>query len=388
MRRLAVILVLALTLAGCGSGAVVFAPTPPPPDLSPLPYRHPGGAFTAVIPRDWSVYEQNTTTLASAAFSPPGAAAPLARFAVVNTGQLVDSGLLAAAINRYQTELRPGAARYQEVSRSAMGDGSWRLVGLLHTPSGQTQPLNTFIEADGALIAVIETRLPDDPALLARLQTLINTFAIIPEAPLQPADISTLAYAAGGGLDFASVTTWTADDGTFYITGEIANTSGLLLADVPVRAVLRDTNSVFIAEAADSVLGHGLPPGGFAPFSLHFASRPPAAASYTLTLGGDGWQPASRAIIGSEALDWLDESSLDAEGRLVVSGSVTNTGSTPVNRVRAVVTVFDAAQTVIAAGYADLTERLLPGENTAFTISIPHLGGTPANYIVSMQGLP
>jgi hypothetical protein len=150
MRRLAVILVLALTLAGCGSGAVVFAPTPLPPDLSPLPYRHPGGAFTAVIPRDWSVYEQNTTTLASAAFSPPGAAAPLARFAVVNTGQLVDSGLLAAAINRYQTELRPGAARYQEVSRSAMGDGSWRLVGLLHTPSGQTQPLNTFIEADGA----------------------------------------------------------------------------------------------------------------------------------------------------------------------------------------------------------------------------------------------
>src|SRR5262245_46398972 len=121
---------LMLILAGCSGGAVVFAPTQPPPDLSPLLYTHPGGAFTVSLPRNWSVYEQNTTILASAAFAEPGSNESLIRFAVVNLGRPLDSTLLADLLDRYQTVIRPDADHYTEVDRQAMGDGSWRLSGL------------------------------------------------------------------------------------------------------------------------------------------------------------------------------------------------------------------------------------------------------------------
>jgi len=50
--------------AACQNNAVVFAPTPAPEDLSPLRYEHPGGAFTVDVPREWSVFTQNTAQLA------------------------------------------------------------------------------------------------------------------------------------------------------------------------------------------------------------------------------------------------------------------------------------------------------------------------------------
>ena len=78
MRRLLILLTLFLT--GCGSGAVVFAPTPPPPDLSPLRYEHPSGAFSVVVPRNWPVFTQHATTLAAASFSPPDSGDPLLRY--------------------------------------------------------------------------------------------------------------------------------------------------------------------------------------------------------------------------------------------------------------------------------------------------------------------
>jgi len=128
-----------MLLAGCSGGAVVFAPTPLPPDFSPLLYTHPSGAFTVALPRNWSVYEQYTTVLAAAAFSAPGANEPALRFAVINTGQPVSSSFLGDFLDRYQKQIRPDAVDYAEVSRQAMGDGSWRLTGLRHTAGGKTQ---------------------------------------------------------------------------------------------------------------------------------------------------------------------------------------------------------------------------------------------------------
>ncbi len=78
-----------LALAGCGADAVVFAPTPAPEDLTPIRYDHPSGAFSVSVPRHWSLYEQNTTTLATAAFAAPGADEPAILFAVINLGRTV-----------------------------------------------------------------------------------------------------------------------------------------------------------------------------------------------------------------------------------------------------------------------------------------------------------
>ena len=103
------LLILILVLSGCSGGAVVFAPTPAPPDQSPLQYDHPSGAFSLVVPRQWAIYEQNTTTLATAAFSAPGSNQPALLAAVINLGHEVGAdefGALLSPILRKQ--LKPG----------------------------------------------------------------------------------------------------------------------------------------------------------------------------------------------------------------------------------------------------------------------------------------
>ncbi len=377
-------------LAGCAGGAVVFAPTPPPPDVSPLRYAHPSGAFTVDVPRNWSRYEQHTTALAAAAFAPPGAHEPALRLAVVNLGRSITSRDLAGLLDQYQTQIRPDADRYTEISRQAMGDGSWRLAGVQRGPGGVTRTLNTFIEARDSLLAALEVMLPAEAARLAELQAIINSFALAEVGSLQPAEPSALAAASTAALDLLHVSAWTTATGVFFITGEVANYSFAPAAPVPVRATLLTADDLPLAEAADLTMGYSIAPGGFAPFSLRFGQGQPAlAASYRLTLGGADWQPeAAQPALEAEALSWSDESVQEADGRLRITGSVTNAGGARARDLRAVVTVFNAARDVIAAGYGDITPALSPGESVRFQIIVPEMGGEPASYILNVQALP
>src|SRR5437868_4243891 len=105
-KKFAALICLCLIFAGCSGGAVVFAPTPAPLDQSPIRYDHPSGAFSVVLPRQWPVYEQNTTTLATAAFSLPDTQQPALLFAVINVGHTLTSTEFGADINLYQKTVR------------------------------------------------------------------------------------------------------------------------------------------------------------------------------------------------------------------------------------------------------------------------------------------
>lgn len=384
------VVLLALALAGCSGGAVVFAPTPVPPDTSPFPYMHPSGAFTVRVPRSWAVQEQNTIQLAAASFSAPGTDEPALRFAVINTGLPVDAALLGEVITDYQTQVRADVRQYKEVLRQAMGDGSWRMSGLRQTVGGETQSLNTFIQRSGTYIGVAEVILPADPALLASYQTVVNTFTMGESQSLQPAESSALADVWGNPLEILNLSTWTTPAGVFFITGEVVNRSAAWALDVPVRAVLETAEGLPVAEAVDVVMGYGLPPGGFAPFSLRFGQGQPAMSiGYRLSLGGDGWTTTPQAVLyGTDELTWDDQSTFEAGGVLVISGSAVNISAQTIRAPRAVATVFDAAGRVIAAGFSDFSPELAPGASAAFRIAIPDLGAAPANYILNIQGLP
>jgi hypothetical protein len=388
MSRLSILL-LVLILSACSGGAVVFAPTPPPPDLSPLLYNHPSGVFSVSVPRNWSVFAQNTTVLAAAAFAAPGADEPALRFAVVNLGKRLDSGELGDLMNQYQTQIRPDAPRYNETGRQAMGDGSWRLTGLRHAEGGLTRPVNTFIQQSGNLLGVIDVLVPDSAAGQSELQAIVNTFSIHNDAPLQTSEASALASVTANSLEIVHVSTWSTGSGVFFITGEVGNYGSTWAENVPVRAVLNTADGLPVAEATDIVMGYGIPPGGFAPFSLRFGQGQSAiTAGYELSLGGADWNPGeTQTIYGQEALKWSDDSTVESDGRLLINGTVTNDGEDMVRNVRAVVTVFDAAGNVIAAGFSDVTPGLNAGASADFNIAVPEIGGTPVNYIVSVQGL-
>ena len=386
------LLILAIViLTGCSSGAVVFAPTPAPPDLSPMSYDHPSGVFSVMLPRNWAVYAQNTVTLAAAAFSAPDDSEPPVSIAVVNLGLDVDSAALADFINEYQTQVRPDIERYTEQDRQAMGDGSWRLTGLRTITGGGTQQVNTFIERDGSFVGVVEVVMPEDDSQTQTLQAVINTFSINPEASLQESSLSALSSVTRSTLEILHVSAWTTPAGVFFITGEVANYGDTLLTDIPVQAVLLTDNDLAVVEAVDMVMGYGLLPGGFAPFSLRFGQGQPALTkTYELTLGNEAWQSNVDAVIlGPDDLTWTDESSYTEEGYLLITGEVTNIGTSTVRNLRAVVTVFDEAQNVIAAGFTDLTApQLAPDESAVFQIPVPELGGEAAQYIVNIQAKP
>jgi hypothetical protein len=382
-----IVFFLAVTLPACSGGAVVFAPTEAPPDLSPVVYTHPSGAFTLTVPRPWAIHEQNTTTLASAAFSRPGEDEPALLVAVVApAGVDADPQAFSNLIQQYQTQVRADVERYSEQDRQAMGDGSWRVTGLRRTAAGETEQVNTFIQRAGPLFAIMDVIVPD-ASRQAEIQSVVNTFALHPDAPLQPSPLTTLNSASGTTLAALHVATWATAGGVFFVTGEVANYGAAPVAGLPVQVTLRTADGLNVAEAADVVMGHGIPPGGFAPFSLRFGQGQPAMSRHFDLRLGAGWQPVAVALAGAEVLSWTDDSVFE-EGRLTISGTVTNIGGQTVREPRAVATVFDVAQTVIAAGYAPAdAASLAPGETARYVVGIPEIGGQPANYIVYVQGL-
>ncbi len=382
MRPFACFLLL-LILSACGGGTVMFAPTPAPPDQSPVIYAHPSGAFTAAIPQQWARYEQNTTTLAAAAFSAPHDDQPAVLLAVVNVGREVSDDEFAQIINLYQTQVRADVGEYVEQSREPMGDGSWRLTGLRRTAGGGTQPLNTFIQRAGSLIGVIEIVV--SPTHMRALEQIANSFALNATADLDPAELSALAFAKEGDLALLHVAAWTTPEGVFFITGEVANYGANTRAGLAIEATLLNADGQQIDGAVDRVMGHGVTAGGFAPFSLRFGGgQPAAAASYTLTLNSG--EPTD-TVIGADGLTWTDDSEFDALNRLLINGEVRNTTNAPIREVRAVVTVFDAAQDVIGAAFVEVSPVLAAGDSAEFTITLPELGGSAQNYILSVQGV-
>lgn len=384
------LILVAIMLAGCSSGAVVFAPTPLPPDFSPARYSHPSGAFSIEVPRNWPVYAQNTTTLATAAFAAPGSIEPEIMIAVVRLRESLDSSGFSELLNLYQSQIRPDVRYYTEQNRQAMGDGSWRMTGIRQTAGSTAEQINTFIQQSHDLLGIIDVIIPNTVEL-NDLQTIINTFQLHPESGLQAAELSSLVSATSTSLDILHVFAWTTPTGIFFITGEIANNGSEVVTGIPVRALLITENGLPTAEAVDTPMGHGLTPGEFAPFSLRFGQGQPALTTrFEIDLGSADWENAPETIIyGTNEMQWTDESTFDTSGRLIISGSVTNISPHTIRSPRAVVTVFDNAQHVIAAGFGDLSAaQLAPYESADFQIIVPEMGGEPAQYIINVQGLP
>jgi len=390
--QVVVILVsLIIFITGCTGGAVRFAPTPLPPELNPTTYQHPSAAFTLVLPPNWSTFSQNLTTLASTSFSAPNTDTPTIRVAVVNLGDDIQANDMGELLLQYQTQIRPDVDRYTEQDRESFGDGSWRLTGLRTLAGGNTQQVNTFIDRAGSLLAVIEVTLPNDTALRADIQRIINTFEVNAAANLPPADLSALSVSADSPLEVINVSTWVTSDGVLYVTGEVTNHSAEPVSRIPVRAIQIDAEGNGIAEAVDTVMGYTLHPETFLPFSLRFGQgQVEGAVKYGVLVGEDDWNPESvLTILNEDEFDWTDDSNFNEAGQLFITGNITNTSLETAKDTKIIVTVFNDQQEVIASAFHDVQPAILSaGATTDYTLLVPDVGGTPATYILTVQALP
>lgn len=372
---------LMLLLTACQEGAVIFEPTPLPPDLSPLQYQHPSGAFSVRIPRDWALYEQNVPGLVGVSFTPPGASAPAITIGVIKLNTPIE---ILSLINQYQTTIRPDAGNYDEQDRQAMGDGSWRLVGVRRPPGGGVQDVNTFFQRDEDTVAVMEIRLSGDATRLNQLEVAANTLIVNNQNTLTPTGINDLAFISPADVRVMNINAWSTLQNVYYVTGEIANFSPQALTNILVNVSLLDDEGAEMVGAADRTMGYVLQPGGYMPFSLRFgAGKPPEANRFSVNIGTG---EALNRPVDDTSITWFDNSTITAEGHLLITGTATNNGTQTLYDPLAVVTVFDNAGRVVAAGFTPIVEGAFPaGDNADFSLRIQELGGSPTNYIVSLQ---
>ena len=390
MKHFFVIMSLLILSACSGGGAVVFAPTALPPEVAPNEYSHPSGAFSLLLPRTWSLFEQTTSLFASSTFAPPNSDLPLVQIATINLGREIAGDELGDVMNQYQSQIRADITRYTEQSRQAMGDGSWRITGLRQSPAGETQQINTFIQANGSLLSVLEITLPLDATLQSQIQTIINTFSLADTADLPVSELTVLANVSQSQIQIVNLSTWTTANGIFYVTGEVSNSGDLAIADLPVRAQLQTQGGESVADAVDVVMGYAIESGGFAPFSIRFGQGQPSNATrYTVSLGSEDYTQQTATVVGFPILQWTDETQTTQEGAIFVTGTVTNTGEDGVLSPRAIVTLFDEGGRVIGAAFADADmTSIAEGETANFNVLISELGDVPANYVVNVQALP
>lgn len=384
------LLCLVVWLGGCAGGAVVFAPTPLPPDVSPSTYTHRSGAFSLIVPRNWSVYEDPQETIAAASFSPPDSTIPLVRVALVNTGETITLDTFGQLLLQYQTQIRPDLRTYKEQDRQAMPDGSWRVSGIREGVGGVPTTLNTFIQRSGTVFVVIEAILSANPAQQGDVQTFLNTLAVYNDTSLPVAPLAALSGVSFNHLEITNVSTWSTREGVFYITGEVVNRGVRPLISVPIRATLHAEDRSVLAGAEDKLMGHGILPNSFMPFSLRFGQgQPPASVAYDLVLGSADWQNDDTLdVVGEGVLVAEFTTSLGGDGQLFITGHVTNNGSQPLREVMAVATLFGENGRVIGAGFAPINQAELGAiERAEFVILLTDRAGTFENIIVTAQGL-
>jgi hypothetical protein len=388
MKSLLLALISLAILAGCSGDSVVFAPTSLPPDTSPLTYTHPSGGFSVTLPRTWAVYTQNYNATISADFTPPGETTPALSITVARLDAPIETNDL---INRYQSEIRADARRYTEQERQLMGDGSWRLTGISRTLGGQTQALNTFIQREGDVIAILEARLPRSNEQINTLQAAINTFQFNSSQITEAVRLEALSNRSSADIRVMNIHAWTTSLGIYFVTGEVANFSDAIVQDIPVRVALQHPDGSILADAVDDVMGYALRPGEFAPFSLRFGEgKPPEALRYTVNIGNTSWAPnisPERPLTTSDDLNWSDQWYLSEEGHFIVEGSVTNISDNTISEPKVIITLFDANQNVIAAAFNPLdVNTLQPGASVDYFLRIQEFGSQPTDYITTVQG--
>src|SRR5579871_3517035 len=373
---------LLLALAACDTSPVVVVATPVPQDATFRTYRHPSGAFTLRLPPDWSVRDVSQNAAIRVEFSPPdNTGLPLTVY-MINTGNVLDAPNLLDAINKYQAAINGDSKVYSEVSRTAQGDGSWRLSGVRQTAIGP-RSLNTFLQADKTFLSAIEVDVTGaSDQRLQMLKAIVNTFRVDPTVVIGASSIQAQAdvgvNTSSGVLVFGGLFAWTNQQGVFIINGQVTNNSGGPLEAIRITAILYDAQSNALVEQANVVPLEILDDQESAPFSIQFRSgKPSQAVRYELQAAGRNAEYALKTHLGADSfILGNDKATYTTGGYLSVGGDVVNKTKGPAHFVKATVTMFDDQQRVVATDSVFLAKPdLLPGESAHFDLTFFEIGG-------------
>jgi len=353
-------------------------------------YEHPTGVFELSLPSDWVVNDISSEFAVEVEYSPPGLGEPLLGIYVVSLealnpgGESIDSYFSAYRDVRYLSRgITP-----RDFGFAPQPDGSVRAEYMLDTPSGATQH-NDFAEVHDPYFVVTRTRIPSNPALTRTLNQIINTLTINEDAGWFSVVRTGQSDPSAAAVGFVNLNAYVNGQGGFQIVGQVANQAELSLAFVRVQAKLFDASDQLITEQDTFIPTDLLAPGEFAPFSITFADGLPSnAVRYDLEAAGRYAGESDETFYGPNNFEVVSGADFNDNGALVISGDVTNTGDNTANLVKVVITVFDEDGRVAGAA-SDLVEnqQLGPGESSPYSVTFAELGGSAANFLVSVQGV-
>ncbi len=375
-------------LTGCAPGAVAPAPTAVPQSR----YTHASGVFSLALPPGWTSGDLSEGAALLATFAPAGADHPALTVYATRLATVPDEDAFRAAMEAYLGA--PHNAALETHDRAAMGDGSWRITGVRRFQD-RALPVNLFLQRDGPFFSALEVIVPaDDPAALATLTDLVNSYRVDAAVDWPVGDAATVPMSgaawitAEGNLSFSALLPWTDDLGRFHITGRLANRVPYAVEEIVITATLYDSAGGVIGEQTGVLPTSILPDGEYLPFDVRFDSGWPLAATrYALRVEARQAADSLATFYGPQAFDWEDRAEYDDQGALHVRGTVRNTGGQTAYNMQVIITLFDAQEHAIGYTTASLGQGfpLEEGATAQFDAPIPRLGGSPASYLVTVQ---
>jgi hypothetical protein len=150
------------------------------------------------------------------------------------------------------------------------------------------------------------------------------------------------------------------------LVGEVRNGDDTSAASIKAVASFYDAKDGLVAVTWGYVWADLLAPGARSPFALNLGPAPAEIDHWNVWVEG---RATDQPIAGDLQVESAG-SLVDARSVATVSGIVRNAGDVPMRAIGVAVTVYDAQDRVLNAGWTELNEALAPGETAPFTIEL------------------
>lgn len=147
----------------------------------------------------------------------------------------------------------------------------------------------------------------------------------------------------------------------YIIIGEVRNNTSVPLLIDKFTATLYDDNGNITGNDSAQTLLQVIPPGGKSPFSTLGTDEYAGTTNYKLQVD----RQHETTVLGRQDLVISGDSSEEVWGILNVSGEVRNTGTSPAENVRIIVTVYDASGNVVGVSWSGTDPSTVPGGGSA-----------------------
>jgi hypothetical protein len=169
-----------------GSDPVDANQTPQPLPLGSDPYIHPSGAFSFLVPQEWSQTEEEET------FATFGSSAAIVGAEFFNADEVYDETLMQRFIELYLEGFVP-VDEYEVILQEGQPDGSTYIAVTFQSDQGDDVDSDFFFEQHGTVVYVFYFSTFNYDDLAPTWNEIIASYALDPDAALAAVPVSTAA---------------------------------------------------------------------------------------------------------------------------------------------------------------------------------------------------